>query len=311
MGLISFSKRVIRQVLVLKFPGNDNRLLAGQSAIHSMLSRRADFRYLWDAEVKVFSQWGEDGILTYLCWELELIKPNVIEFGVGDFSECNSRFLAEFLNANVVAVDVMEELRDNNLDNDLRWKTHFTPLVHWITPEQAMEDLSSARMVLGGIDIVSLDLDGNDYWIMNNLDLSGVSIVVVEYNALFGPTSTVTIPRDDSFSRTKAHFSNLYYGASLSAWICLMTKKNFRFIGSNLVGNNAFFVANKNLGKLNLPLPEISDLSIYTNWYVREGRDINSDLTLRNAFESKIDIGHLELYDVLSHEIYLVSELSD
>lgn len=247
--------------------------------------------------------------MAYLCAELELVKPNVVEFGVGDFTECNTRFLANYLNANVVAVDILESLRTNHLNQDLKWKTHFTPLVHWITPDQAKLDLEFAQRLLGGVDIVSLDLDGNDYWIMSNLELDGVSIVVVEYNSIFGPISKVTIPREDSFFRTKAHYSNLYYGASLSAWIHLFTEKGFRFVGTNLAGNNAFFVANENLNKLSLALPDLGDLSIYTKWYVREARDQEGNLTLGNAFEARSSIDHLEIFDVSSQETLRISDL--
>lgn len=309
MKLVSSLRSVFRSLSSAKNGDSKNDLLLGQSAVHAMLSRRADFKHLWDAEVKVFSQWGEDGILAYLCTELDLVKPNVIEFGVGDFTECNTRFLANSLNANVVAVDILDSLLTNSLNEEIKWKTHFTPLVHWITPDQAKVDLDYARKLLGGLDIVSLDIDGNDYWIMSNLDLDGVSIVVVEYNAIFGPTATVTIPRDDSFFRTTAHFSNLYYGASLSAWIYLLNEKKFRFVGTNLAGNNAFFVANKDLHKLSLSLPESDNLSMYTKWFVREARDENGNLTLTNAFKSRSTIDQKEIYDVTSKEIMKIGDL--
>jgi hypothetical protein len=309
MGLVSFLGRALHTAFREGMPDNRKDMLLGQSAVHAMLSRRGDFKHLWDAEIKVFSQWGEDGILAYLCAELELVKPNVIEFGVGDFTECNTRFLATSLNANVVAVDILDSLRTNHLNQDLKWKTHFTPLVHWITPDQARLDLDFAKRLLGGVDIISLDIDGNDYWIMNSLELDGVSIIIVEYNAIFGPTAAVTIPRDDSFFRTKAHYSNLYYGASLSAWIYLFTEKGFRFVGTNLAGNNAFFVSNENLHKLELALPDLGDLSIYTRWYVREARDQQGNLTLTTAFEDRSSIDHLEIIDVSTQEILRICDL--
>ena len=287
-----------------------DKVLTGQGAIHAMLSRSSQFKRLWDAEVRIYSQWGEDGILAYLCWSLDLVKPNVIEFGAGDFSECNSRFLAECFNANVVAVDALQELETNNLGNDLHWKTHFTTLVHWITPEQAAADLSYARNLLGVVDIISLDIDGNDYWVMENLDLDTVSIVVVEYNALFGSTASVTVPQNDKFSRSEAHFSNLYWGASLNAWISLMNGKGFSFVGTNLAGNNAFFIASNLTHKLSLTTPETTDLSIYTRWFVRESRNEQSELTKMSSRDCVSLIGHLQIYDTASHETYSVGELS-
>ena len=95
----------------------------GQSAI--LASRQSYFKVknLWDAEVKVYSQWGEDGILDYICELIELAKPRVLEIGAGNFLECNSRFIAEFRNASVVAVDARADLLNAPL-HSLKWKNH-------------------------------------------------------------------------------------------------------------------------------------------------------------------------------------------
>ena len=70
------------------------KFIVGQSAILASRSSSDNFRDLWDAEIKVYSQWGEDGIIDFLCEKLNISKPKVLEVGSGNFSECNSRFLA-------------------------------------------------------------------------------------------------------------------------------------------------------------------------------------------------------------------------
>ena len=71
------------------------KFLLGQNSVLTSRSMSEKFINLWDAEVKVFSQWGEDGILDFICEKIGLTKPRVLEIGAGNFTECNSRFLVE------------------------------------------------------------------------------------------------------------------------------------------------------------------------------------------------------------------------
>ena len=93
--------------------------------------------------------------------------------------------------------------------------------------------------------MLSLDIDGVDYWILNNLSFLEPSIVVCEYNSLFGQKKSVTVPYKKNFIRSEEHYSNLYYGASIKAFIDMMKKKNYFLIGTNSAGNNAFFIEKK------------------------------------------------------------------
>jgi hypothetical protein len=274
-------KRVIRRIIrkfVSHFANDISsfHFLVGQSAILTSRSMSGRFQKLWDAEVKVFSQWGEDGILDYLCESLELSKPKVLEVGAGNFHECNSRFLAENRNASVVAVDGRDDLISSINQNSLKWKNHIFALQEWISPTNINDIISTARKSMLGIDIFSLDLDGNDYWILEAANLEHVSIVVVEYNPLFGSKLAVSVPRDDKFDRTIKHYSCLYYGASLSAFIHILSQKGFIFVGSNRVGSNGFFVRKDLVTKVKLNLP--TDLSQHTDWRIRESRDNSGEL---------------------------------
>lgn len=106
------------------------------------------------------------------------------------------------------------------------------------------------------------------------LDLSGVSIVVVEYQPLFGGRSPVSVPRNDSFDRTKEHYSWLYYGASLRAFVELFEGRGFTLVGTNRPVNNAFFVRSDLLEGFPLELPDTaSDLKEYVDGRIRESRD--------------------------------------
>jgi hypothetical protein len=133
---------------------------------------------------------------------------------------------------------------------------------------------------------------------LNEAKLENVSIVVVEYNPIFGPDRQVTVPRDDEFDRSKKHFSYLYYGASLKAFDVLLTKKGFCFVGTNRVGNNAFFVREEVASKI--PFTARNDLSVYTDWRIREARDKEGRLSFVTGKDRLKLIGDLFLVDLES-----------
>jgi hypothetical protein len=278
----------------------DLRVAIGQSAILSSRLRYESLTKLWDAEVKVFSQWGEDGILDYIFERLGISKPKIIEFGAGNLAECNSRYLAESRNASVYAIDAREGLISNILKLEIYWKNAIYPVEDWITPKSAKIHFAEAFCKMGGIDLVSMDIDGNDYWVARELSLLNVSVIVVEYNPIFGATASVSVPNDDKFDRTDKHYSNLYYGASLMAWINLFREQNFEFIGSNRVGNNAFFIKRKLLSFITFPIPNQTDLEMYVDWRVRESRNKDGQLSFLNPDESRNLIFDLPLVETVT-----------
>jgi hypothetical protein len=253
------------------------KLMIGQSAILSSRTGSNKFTNLWDAEVKVFSQWGEDGILDFICETLKISKPKVVEIGAGNFNECNSRFLAESRNASVVAIDARTDLVAEVKKMAVFWKTHIFPMCEMVTPININELLAIARDKMAGIDILSLDIDGNDYWVLDAANLDKISVLVVEYNSLFGNLAEVSVPRDDLFNRKEKHFSCLYYGASLPAFIYSLSLKGFTFLGSNRACNNAFFVKNEKIKEFSIEIP--SNLELFVDSRVREGRDISGSLS--------------------------------
>ena len=284
----------------------ESQLRRGQG---SMLSSRAmsnSFKNLWDAEVKVFSQWGEDGILDYLVSRLGIHKPKFLEIGAGNFDECNSRFMAENLNASVVAVDGRRDLLANIDVSEIKWKSNILGIETWVTPNNINELISQSRVFMGEIDVFSLDLDGNDYWILQEADLRNVRVVVVEYNPLLGRTHEVTVPRDDSFDRTSKHESWLYYGASLLAFVGELKKKGFTFVGTNRVGNNAFFVSSGDAGLIPFQ-PNPLDASFY-DWRIRESRDSAGNLSFLTGSARQSAIGNMPLVDLRTKKMISVAE---
>lgn len=279
------------------------RLLIASGSINSMRARKSDIKDLWDSEIRVFSQWGEDGILTYLLDSIGISKPKILEIGAGNFEECNSRFQAEFRNASVYCVDLRSDLKSNCKMLDIYWRSTIIPINEYITPLNINFHINSAKSLLGGLDIFSLDIDGNDYWVLLESDLSNVSIVVCEYNPLFGYKASITVPREDQFARESKHFSWLYYGMSLGACISVLKDKGFTFCGSNLAGSNAFFVKNELISLLSLTIPSTNDLAKFTDWRVRESRDEKGKLSYLHGKERASLIQTLKVLNIESNKL--------
>lgn len=287
----------------------ETRLLAAQGA---MLARRGQPRHyanLHDAELQVFSQWGEDGILDFLCDSLGITKPRILEFGAGDFTECNSRYLAESRSASVVAVDARKDLLRVLERGSLMWRTTVHPLIRFLTPTNAADVFTEAQHLLGGSppDIFSLDLDGVDYWIMETLDLSGVKIILVEYNPLFGAKCAVSVPKSEKFDRRKEHYSWLYFGASLRAWIHLLGTRGYEFIGANRQGNNAFFVHRSSAASVPVDRVNLAELDAFVQWNVRESRDEEGRLSYLSGRDRHDVMRDMPLVDVLTGDVITVS----
>ena len=94
------------------------------------------------------------------------------------------------------------------------------------------------------LGIMSIDIDGNDYYIIDEIQNYRPRILICEFNAVFGHKRKISIPYQSNFIRSKIHSSNLYFGASLGSISYLVDKKGYSLIGTNNSGVNAFFVRN-------------------------------------------------------------------
>ena len=253
------------------------------SNILIMNSRKFYNQYdlLEDAELKFYSQNGEDGIIDYIIQKLNLKKPSFVELGIGDYSESNTRFLYEKYYSNGLVVDIQKNLKEKVSSNVSLWRGNLNVLEKKISSENINEILSNN--VNFQIDIFSIDIDGIDYWILKEINPKICKLIILEYNSIFGPDLEVTVPNNKDFNRTKEHYSNLYYGASLSAYVNLMKEKGYYFLGVNRLRNNAFFI-NNDFPK-NEFFNKLQDMNLIysTNSNFSESRNINGDLNfLRN-----------------------------
>ena len=114
-----------------------------------------------------------------------------------------------------------------------------TAVAAWITRENINQLILDAGFA-GDVDFLSIDLDGNDYWVWEALTACSPRVVVIEYNSAFGPDRAVTIPYDAEFDRHDYRFC--YYGASLAALTKLSERKGYRLVTTEPCGVNAYFL---------------------------------------------------------------------
>lgn len=202
-----------------------------------------------DNEAQIFSQWGEDGIIQYLIRKLNIQDRRFIEFGVEDYQESNTRFLLINNNWSGLVFDASEANIERLKNSELYWKYDLIAKRAFINKDNVNKLIKGAGFA-GEIGLLSIDIDGNDYWVWEAIDVVIPAIVIIEYNSRFGSDEAVTIPYNKNFVRQKAHYSMLYAGASLPALYDLAQQKGYFFIGTNSAGNNAFFVHKKYIGKL-------------------------------------------------------------
>lgn len=247
-----------------------NLLLAGLAHTHRVKTA-GQIHALQDVEFKVFSQWGEDGIIQYLINEIDILDDSkiFIEFGVEDYQEANTRFLLMQDNWRGLVIDGSDRNVKAIQNDSIYWKHDITAVSKFITREN-INDIFSDNGFEGDIGLLSIDIDGNDYWIWEAISSVRPRIVICEYNNIFGPTAAVSIPYDSKFQRGDAHYSNLYFGASLGALKHLGEKLGYEFIGSNSAGINAFFVR-KDL--MTETLKDLATRHQFVDSRIRESRD--------------------------------------
>jgi len=257
-------------------------------------------------EFQVFSQFGEDGIINYLCEILHLAKPRVLEIGVEDFQECNSHFLAHSRNASIVAIDKYSHHEAYLSNSKLRWKNTIEGWTREVTPSNINDIYKDSENFLGYIDIFSLDIDGLDFWVLQALEGLRAKILILEYNPLFGFEKCVSVPFEEKFDRSEKHFSNKYYGCSLKAIIDEAVKKGYYFIGANRACNNAFFVRRDLVAEEEF---EVQPLETYTDLTFRESRNSNGELSYFNAIRELYEISDLFLVETKINQMLKIGEL--
>jgi len=258
---------------------------------------------LREAEFRAYSQFGEDGVIQWLINRVPIAIRNFIEFGVDDYHESNTRFLLEHDDWSGLIIDAGTAHIRFVQGMGLAWRGDIDAKSAFITAEN-INDLLFDQPVDTGL--LSIDMDGMDYWILSAISVIRPRIVICEYNSLFGPVAPVSVPYFATFNRVTAHHSTLYFGASISAIAHWAGQHGYRLVGSSAQGVNAFMVRDDVAGDL----PNLSGPEAWVETPVRQARDESGELIyLSGLVPQRQRIAGLPLVDVVTGSMLSVSDL--
>lgn len=202
-------------------------------------------------EFSSYSQNNEDGILLLIFSAIGEGSRRVVEICAGDGVECNAANLIINRGWSGLLMDGDKSMIEAGgkfySQRTNAWRLRRLPpkLVQaWITAENVNELISSNGFT-GEIDLLSIDVDGVDYWLWKAIDVVQPRVVVLEYNNRWPSDQSVTVPYSADFRCQNPYQDGEgYFGASLPAFVKLGREKGYRLIGANGPHTNAFFMRN-------------------------------------------------------------------
>ena len=300
-----FSNPILKDLDKLKMKVHKNLLLESlnKTKYNSQLNSIND---LTEVEYKIFSQFVEDGILSWLINEIENIPKNFIEFGCSDYDEANTRLILEEKNWSGLIIDNDRNNIEKIKKQEYFWKHDIVAICENIQQDN-INTILSKNFKFRETGILSIDIDGNDYWVWKNIKNINPYIVVCEYNAILGDLNALTIPYKPNFSRTFEHYSNLYFGCSILALINLAKEKGYTFLGTNLNGVNAFFIRSDLSKKV---LKKIKFINAYPS-KIRESRNQKNQLNFIDISQRINEIKDMEFINLKSNKLVKIEELRE
>jgi len=186
-------------------------------------------------ELRVFSQNGEDGVIAEILGRIGSGSRYFVEFGTGGGVEANCVLLADVFDWTGLFMDgdprLAELLERKYLGHD-RISTRQA-----IVRPDNVDELFAQAGVPSEPDVLSIDIDGGDYYVWEALTTCRPRLVVIEYNSGLGPTRRLVQPTGAGpWDRTA------FFGASIAALQTLGERKGYVLVHTDLSGNNAFFV---------------------------------------------------------------------
>lgn len=287
----------------------ENRLLIGECLLELKRNLWGSVSFTpnnWDEiGFSVFSQSNEDGLIQYLINHIDIPNKTFIEFGVENYLESNTRFLLLHNNWSGFIMDGSKENIEYVKNDEICWKHDLKAVSAFITREN-INSLIESRGFDDEIGLLSIDIDGNDYWVWEALNSIRPSIVICEFNPIFGLDAVVSVPYKSDFFRLDAHFSGLYWGASLGAYIHLGKKKGYKLVCLNQMGHNAFFVRED----IACSVPEIAINLAWKEAKYKESRDEKGNRTFLSHREGLELIGNQTIVDISDGKLKKIKDCS-
>lgn len=235
---------------------------------------RTYFSNIRDAGFRVYSEFEEDGIILYVLTLIGFGNRRVVEICAGNGTECmatnlilNHGFDGFLFDGNKRSVEHGRAFFRKQKDSFLS-----PPLFQqaWITVENVNRLLREAGAT-GEVDLFSLDMDGNDYWIWKAIDVIRPRFCVFETHNIIPSELSLTIRYEPDFYCWNRPVSlKDYRSVSLRAMVRLSQEKGYRLIGAHRYGFNAFFLRNDIAPHL---FPAVSIEQVHDNPWTRLARE--------------------------------------
>ena len=181
------------------------------------------------------------GVIRYLFGQIGFESCLFVEFGSGPV-QCNSLRLMKYEGLSGLLMDgSTENVAFLNRAAKILGSNNVKAVQAFITRDN-LQDLIHGNGVSEKIDILSRDVDGNDYWFWQELTCVSPRVVCIEYNAGLGPDVSLTVPYDPEFERYARHPSGCFHGASLAALESLGKFEGYNLVGCDSTGTNAIFL---------------------------------------------------------------------
>lgn len=222
--------------------------------------------------ISVFSEHEEDGILLFIFSLIGDATRRCVELGSGDAMECNTTNLLVHWGWTGLLVDAdgVNIRAARRFFKKCRRTRAWPPslVADWLTKSNVNEVLEE-NGITGTVDLLSIDIDGMDYWIWEAVEVVQPRVVVIEINHLWGDDRAVTVPYSEHFQAVHTAYGTDYAGASLPAMVRLGRRKGYRLVATNRIATNAFFVLDT---IKECHLPELDPASCFEHPRARFGR---------------------------------------
>lgn len=266
--ITQFIKRNLPNQISLENTTLEQTVLTNQYRLMKKLMKPKEMPRLSDVGFSVNSQFEEDGLLLYIFSLINTTNKRVVEICAGSGNECMA--------ANLIINHGWEGLLfDGDEENVQKGKAYFAEFkstklkppqyIHaWITKDN-VNKLISDHGYMGPIDLLSLDIDGIDYYLMQAIEVIKPRVIICETHNIIPNNLSITIPYKANFNHLSGDHPD-FMGVSLLAMKKLLTKKGYRLIGANRYGFNVIFMA-KGVGEKYFP--SVSIKSVHDNDYTR------------------------------------------
>ena len=240
--------------------------------------------------IKIYSQNDEDGIILYIFKHIGIKTKKFIEIGVENGTECNTTNLLKNFNWKGIQIEGSKKLYNDakiQLKKILEKKKNNLKLLNIFVTKKNINQILKKNCGKE-IDLLSVDVDGNDFWIWKAINCVKPRLVIIEYNSFFGSNISATIKYNSKFIWNHRN-NKSYYGASLKALEKLGKQKKYILVGVDKNGVNAFFVRNDLAKYINLKSKKTEEIFLDNKREIRNKEQyINESKKLLNQKLIKI-----------------------